>query len=129
MMLASTTSASDLTPLATGASGSEMLTFFLLFVVAAALALVGFYVAVAVRRWSQRDQAVANFTFQDLRDMKARGEITEQEFKAMRSVVLAQVKAAADAAPPEAAPPDGGSEPDERPDDGGEPPSAAPPDA
>ena len=76
-------------------SGGEMLRFFLLFALAAALALIGFYVTVAVRRWTQRDDNVANFTFQDLRDMKARGEITEQEFRAMRSVVLEQVRAEA----------------------------------
>ncbi len=92
-----------------------MVGFFLLFVVAAVLALAGFYVAVAVRRWTQREETVANFTFQDLRDMKARGEITEPEFKAMRAAVLAQVRAVAEDAggtpPPGAGPEQPGQEP------------------
>ena len=70
----------------------DLLTVFLWFVVAAAVAVAGFYVAAAVRRWTERDQPVVSFTFQDLRDMRARGEISAREFVLMRSALLAELK-------------------------------------
>ncbi len=81
------------------------------FGVTAAGALVGFYVALAIRRWAQRDEPTGTFTFQDLRDMRARGEITEHEFQAMRTALLArmEIEDAEDAPPqpPDASPPGG----------------------
>jgi uncharacterized membrane protein len=66
----------------------------------------GFAVAVAVRRWAQREErAVGSFTFQDLRDMRARGEITEQEFAAMRTALLARIDLDQAAEGPEAGEP------------------------
>ena len=66
----------------------------------------GFVVAVAVRRWAQREErAVGSFTFQDLRDMRARGEITEQEFAAMRTALLARIDLDRAAEGPEAGEP------------------------
>ncbi len=59
-------------------------------VVVAAI-LVGFIVVMTVRRWAHQEVQAEAFTFQDLRDMRARGEITEQEFKAMRDTLLAQM--------------------------------------
>jgi hypothetical protein len=79
----------------------QLLSIFIWFVVAGALVAVGFLAALAVRRWMQREEPVQTFTFQDLRDMRARGEISESEFAAMRAVLLAQA----------AAPDDAGAEP------------------
>lgn len=70
--------------------GGQVLGVFVSFAAIAILILVGFYAAVAVRRWIQREDKVQSFTFQDLRDMRARGEINEQEFAAMRGALLAQ---------------------------------------
>jgi hypothetical protein len=70
---------------------SALLSLLGWFAVAAVVALGGFSIAVAVRRWTQRDEPAQNFTFQDLRDMRARGEITPQEFAAMRASLLADL--------------------------------------
>jgi uncharacterized membrane protein len=71
------------------------------FVAATLAAFVGLYlVRRAARRWAQRDDRAASFTMQDLRDMRARGEITEQEFAAMRATLVGQL----DASRPKAAP-------------------------
>lgn len=69
---------------------AELLSVFGWVAVAAVLAVAGFLVVFMVRRWSQRDEPVATFTFHDLREMRARGDITETEFKAMRSSLLAE---------------------------------------
>ena len=69
---------------------ADILTVFLWFGLAALLALIGWWVALAVRRWAQRDDAVVSFTFQDLREMRARGQINDREFAAMRAALLAQ---------------------------------------
>jgi uncharacterized membrane protein len=75
-------------------------------VFAAVVIVGGFVVAVAVRRWVQREErAVGSFTFQDLRDMRARGEITEQEFAAMRTALLARMDLDQAAEAPEAGEP------------------------
>ena len=73
------------------AGAGDVLGIFIWFIVAAVLVLCGYYVAVAVRRWVQRDETVATFTIQDLRDMRARGQISDQEFAAMRTALLAQL--------------------------------------
>lgn len=69
----------------------ELLTIFAWFAIAALAALGGIYLLLAVRKWTQREQRTITFTIQDLRDMRARGEITEQEFAAMRATLLAQL--------------------------------------
>lgn len=53
--------------------------------------IVGIVIVVVVRRWAQREDRVDTFTFQDLRDMRARGEINEREFQAMRTALLLQM--------------------------------------
>ena len=72
-------------------SSSQLVSVLGWFAVAAGVALVGFFVAAAVRRWTQHDEAAQNFTFQDLRDMRARGDISAQEFDAMRAALLADM--------------------------------------
>jgi hypothetical protein len=52
---------------------------------------VGIIIVLAVRRWAAQDEAVTSFTFQDLREMKARGEISEAEFQSMRGALLNQL--------------------------------------
>jgi hypothetical protein len=51
----------------------------------------GIIIVLAVRRWAAQDDTVQTFTFQDLRDMKARGEISEAEFQSMRGALLNQL--------------------------------------
>lgn len=58
------------------------------FAILAVLILAGTAVIVWTRRWIRRDPGVEPFTFQDLRDMKARGEINEREFAIMRAALL-----------------------------------------
>jgi hypothetical protein len=82
---------------------NEFLAIFFWVAVAAVTALLGFFVAVAVRRWAQRDERVEAFTFQDLRDMRERGEITPREFQTMRAALLAQYGAADEPEPVEEA--------------------------
>jgi uncharacterized membrane protein len=84
-------SATENSPLAAIPTGGQVVTLFVWFLLVAGLAAAGLYAAVALRRWSNRDQRSENFTFQDLRDMRARGDITEAEFKAMRGALLAEV--------------------------------------
>lgn len=63
-----------------------------------ALAL-GYFVVRGVRRWAQQEVKADTFTFQDLRDMRARGDISEREFAVMRDTLLAQVQQDADLKP------------------------------
>ena len=60
---------------------------WLVFTIAAILA--GLIVVFAVRRWAAREVKTEGFTIQDLREMRARGEISEQEFQSMRTTILA----------------------------------------
>lgn len=60
--------------------------------IALGAAVAGLIVVVAVRRWAQREQPHPTFTFQDLRDMQARGEITNEEFVRMRNALLAKLE-------------------------------------
>lgn len=74
-------------------NASDLLTVFLWFAVAAVLVAAGFVAALAVRRWTQREQSVVSFTFQDLREMRSRGDITDAEFAAMRAALLGEMNA------------------------------------
>lgn len=69
----------------------QIVSVFLWFAFGAVFVLAGFYAVMAVRRWSHREERITTFTFQDLRDMRARGEITEQEFVAVRNALLARL--------------------------------------
>lgn len=71
----------------------EFLTLFLWFAAAAFVAVGGLYVAMAIRKWSQREEPVETFTIQDLRDMRACGQITDQEFAVMRAALISGLQA------------------------------------
>jgi len=73
-------------------------------VLVAILAIGGLAVALAARRWAQRDAQREAFTLQDLRDMRARHEISDQEFLALRAAVLGQTARRAVEDPPPAPP-------------------------
>lgn len=73
------------------------------------LILVGSLIIAAVRRWLRRDGPAQSFTFQDLREMRTRGDITEDEFVRMRAAMLAQMGAGNEPSkptPPDPAGPD-----------------------
>jgi hypothetical protein len=101
----------------------ELLTVFLWFAAVAVAGVCGFYLAMRVRKWAQRDERVGNFALQDLRDLRARGQISEQEFAALRAALLSELQIAPDAArpplpeplraPPSAPPPDDDAAPSE----------------
>lgn len=101
----------------------ELLTIFLWFATVAVAGVCGFYLAMRVRKWAQRDERVGNFTLQDLRNLRARGQISEQEFAALRAALLSELQIAPDAArppppeplraPPNAPPPDDDAAPSE----------------
>ncbi len=81
---------------------AELLTIFVWFAIAALAAVGGIYLLMVVRKWAQREQRPATFTIQDLRDMRARGDISEQEFAAMRAALLAQLDVPRPTTPPPA---------------------------
>ena len=118
--------------LAATAGAGDVLVLFVWFVLAAVIALGGFYIAVAIRRWSQREMRPATFTFQDLRDMRASGQISDREFAAMRVALLAELElddrdeaGRTDASPPPDDTPDGGAA--RRPEDDTPPAGPVPP--
>ncbi len=90
--------------LAAQPGSEEILSVFLWSVLAACVAVAGFYAAAAVRRWAQRSQSTGSFTLQDLREMRARGQITEQEFAAMRAAMLARFDVTSTVGPPSSGP-------------------------
>jgi hypothetical protein len=61
---------------------------------AASLAIAGAYLALAIKRWTQRDEPAETFTLQDLRDMRARDQITDREFDTLRAELLGRAGAA-----------------------------------
>ncbi len=82
----------------------------LLVAVAILVALLGGLIAARLRAWSRSDHAAEPFTLQDLRNLRASGQITPQEFETMRAALLGRWAAAAPAQP-EAQPP--GPSPDQ----------------
>ncbi len=89
---------------ATIPGSGELLTIFVWFAIAALAAVGGIYLLKAVRKWAQREERAATFTIQDLRDMRARGQISEQEFAAMRAALLAQLDVSRPASSPASRP-------------------------
>ena len=78
---------------------ADSLTMALLAMFAAVAGIGGVYLAVRVRRWSRREEPCKTFTLQDLREMRARDEINDQEFQALRAEIIsraAQVDQASD---------------------------------
>ncbi len=85
----------------------------------AAAAVVALFVGRMIRNRMMRPERPAAFTLEDLRQMRAEGQITEQEFTAMRAMVLAQTRAGAkDGQSPR--PGGGAPRPPRQPDDEGE---------
>lgn len=100
--------------LITGATGSSdlggVLYAGLWVMVAAVLAVAGLRAALALREWARREQRAEPFTLQDLRELRARQQISEAEFQALRAAVLGRGEppsAGASAEGRAAAPPDG----------------------
>jgi hypothetical protein len=79
--------------------------------VAILVALLGSLVASRLRAWARRVDAPAMFTLQDLREMRASGQITPEEFERMRAALLGRLTDTA--APPESdSPGQASTEPD-----------------
>ena len=78
-------------------------------VVVVAAILAGFAVVVAVRKWARREVRAEAFTVQDLRDMRARWQITEAEFVAMRATLLQELGLPIPPSAQPPAPPPGGA--------------------
>jgi hypothetical protein len=68
--------------------------------------LLGTLVACLVRRRLQSPPSSQAFTVQDLREMRLRGEITDQEYEAMRVATIARVSRSASPEGQEPAPSD-----------------------
>jgi uncharacterized membrane protein len=67
---------------------ADALGLALLVMLVAVAGMGGAYAALRVRRWSRQEERRESFTLQELREMRARGEINEQEFLALRGQVL-----------------------------------------
>lgn len=77
----------------------QMTGLFMMFAVVAVLAIAGYLIAMVVRGRLLREQPQEAFTLQDLRQLQARGEISNEEYERMRAVILgkaAERKRAAD---------------------------------
>ena len=74
---------------------SGVLTMGLWVMMAAVLALAGTFAVLRIKRWTRRDEEPEAFTLQNLREMKAKGEISESEFSRLRGVLLARTDLAA----------------------------------
>lgn len=71
----------------------ELAALFKWFLIATAALLAGFLLIVFVRRWMKQEPKTHSFTFQDLRELHASGQISDEEFKSMRNVLLGQLDA------------------------------------
>ncbi|MBU0637782.1 MAG: SHOCT domain-containing protein [Planctomycetes bacterium] len=80
-------------------SANDMLAAFLWVSVAALAAIAGMVVIRTVRNWARRDEVTAPFTIQDLREMRARGELSDEEYEAMRAAILGHYTTGEPAAP------------------------------
>lgn len=70
------------------AGPGDMLLIGMWLAVTAGLGLAGLWIVMAVKRRLTRQEQSEPFTLQDLREMRARGEISEQEFSSLRSALL-----------------------------------------
>ncbi|TWT46081.1 hypothetical protein RAS1_25280 [Phycisphaerae bacterium RAS1] len=87
---------------------SDVFSLGLMIMLAAIAAIGGLVIAARLRRWTSAEQKVEAFTMQEIREMLARGQISEQEFEAMRAALLGRRAPAAPVqppAPPESPPP------------------------
>lgn len=82
---------------------SDTLSAFVWIAVLAAAAIVAWigalYVARSIRRRVHMDGTYQPFTLQDIREMRARGLITESEFATMRASILGKLRSDGDAEP------------------------------
>ncbi len=62
----------------------------------AILATIALFVVRAVRRWTRDTPSSETFTMQDLRTMRASGQISEAEFQSMRALILGRYAANSD---------------------------------
>lgn len=86
-----------LMPSSLAAGVAEALGAGLWLILAAAFAIAGFYViAVVTRRWARRQGLPPPFTLAELRDLRARGQITEAEFASLRQALLEQAARGSD---------------------------------
>jgi hypothetical protein len=60
---------------------------------AAILGVAGTRLALAVRRRFRTDPPTQTFTLQDLRELRDKGELSEQEFAALRALTLSRMAA------------------------------------
>lgn len=67
---------------------SNVFTLGFLIMLAAIAAIGGFAVAARLRRWTTTEQPTEAFSMQDLREMRQRGQISDQEFETMRAAIL-----------------------------------------
>lgn len=73
---------------------SELLWYILCVgVIGVSALLIGVYVSRALRRRLLKQHGVDAFTIEDLRQMRAAGKITQQEYEAMRATVIGQMGA------------------------------------
>ncbi len=85
------------------------LTQFAMFVLFAVLAgVVGFYLVVVLKRWMNSDPTAENLTLQDLREMRARNDITDAEFERMRALIIGKYAQTDDSAASADSTPDNG---------------------
>jgi hypothetical protein len=85
----------------------------LLLVIAVPAAILCWLVARTLkRRLLEHQSSPLPFTIQDLRDMRARGQITQQEFEVMRAAVIRQFAAREQAEPSADATPENSADPD-----------------
>jgi hypothetical protein len=78
------------------------------------IALFGGLIVSRLRNWIHSEQLPEPFTLQDLRDLRAAGQITPEEFETMRAALLGRwagtsPSSSADAPPPESASGDPGA--------------------
>jgi hypothetical protein len=78
-------------------SASEVIPWLILFI---GLVLVGGVLIFYVRRWMKGDggQSEVGFTLQDLREMHARGDLSDIEFQSARAAMIGRIAAEKSAA-------------------------------
>lgn len=57
----------------------------------ALLAVGGLGCALWIKRWMRSEQRAESFTLQDLREMRARGEISPREFETLKAEIINSV--------------------------------------
>ncbi len=84
---------------------TDYLQLGVILLLAAIAAAVALRAAGAVKRRLMRDPDVATFTLQDLREMRAQQQISEQEFNVLRAEILRRAREKPDDSGPAPPPP------------------------